>query len=71
MKQLLIKLPDEEYRAFEDYCQRTGRTKSAVIRHQISKISGGEDRNLLARRVKRIRPGKGKPLSELIREMRV
>jgi predicted DNA-binding protein len=71
MKQLLIKLSDEEYRALEEYCQRSGRTKSAVIRYQIRSLSGGEDSNLLTRRIKRIQPGKGKILSELIREMRV
>jgi predicted DNA-binding protein len=70
MKQLLIKLPDEEYMALEEYCQRTGRTKSAVIRYQISKLSGGDGSNLLTRKIERIQPGKGKLLSELIREMR-
>ncbi|MBW1698660.1 MAG: CopG family transcriptional regulator [Deltaproteobacteria bacterium] len=71
MKQLLIKLPDEEYKALEEYCSKTGRTKRAVIRYQISKLCKVESSNLLSRRIKRIKPGKGKLLSELIQEMRV
>ncbi|MEE8376917.1 MAG: hypothetical protein V3R45_00970 [Candidatus Aminicenantaceae bacterium] len=70
MKQLLVKLSDEEYRNLEEYCLSTGRTKSAVIRHQISKLRQVSTSKLLERRIKRISPGKGKLLSELIREMR-
>lgn len=70
MKQLLVKLSDEEYRDLEEYCLSTGRTKSAVIRHQISKLRQGSASKLLERRIKRITPGKGKRLSELIQEMR-
>ena len=71
MKQLLIKVPDEEYKALEDYCKRTGRTKTAVIRHQISKLNRNEGSGLLTRKIKRISPGKGKLLSEIIMEMRI
>ncbi|MCJ7582141.1 MAG: hypothetical protein MUP98_16635 [Candidatus Aminicenantes bacterium] len=70
MKQLLVKLSDEEYRSLEEYCKSSGRTKSAVIRHQISKLNQGSVSKLLERKIKRISPGKGKMLSELIREMR-
>jgi predicted DNA-binding protein len=71
MKQLLVKLSDEEYNALEEYCKKSGRTKSAVIRYHISKLKQGETSDLLHRKVQRISPGKGKLLSELIREMRV
>jgi predicted DNA-binding protein len=71
MKQLLVKLSDEEYQTLEEYCKETGRTKSAVIRYHISQLKKAEDSSLLTRRIKRISPGKGKLLSELIREMRV
>jgi len=71
MKQLLVKLSDEEYHTLEEYCKRTGRTKSAVIRFQISKLNQESASKLLKRKVERISPGKGKLLSELIREMRV
>lgn len=71
MKQLLIKLNDEEYKTLEEYCKKTGRTKSAVIRYQISKLNQGPTTELLKRKIERISPGKGKLISELIREMRV
>ena len=71
MKQLLVKLSDEEYKVLEEYCKKTGRTKSAVIRYQISKLGDGGPSSMLTRRIKRISPGKGKLLSEMIREMRV
>ena len=71
MKQLLVKLSPEEYRVLEGYCKKTGRTKSAVIRYQISKLKPDETCDLLKRKGKRIPAGKGKLLSELIREMRV
>jgi predicted DNA-binding protein len=70
MKQLLVKLSDEEYRALEQYCRTTGRTKSAVIRREIAKLPKAAPPDLLRREVRRISPGKGKLLSELIREMR-
>jgi len=70
MKQLLVKLSDEEYQTLEEYCKRTGRTKSAVIRYHISKLSEESATKLLKRKVARISPGKGKLLSELILEMR-
>ena len=71
MKQLLVKLSDEEYRTLEEYCIRTGRTKSAVIRYQISRLKQESATDLLRRKVVRISPGKGKLVSELIREMRL
>jgi len=71
MKQLLVKLSDEDYKILEDYCKKTGRTKSAVIRREISKLKNEVSYNLLRRKVKRISPGRGKLLSEIIREMRV
>jgi len=71
MKQLLIKLKDEEYKAFEEYCKKTGRTKSAVIRYQISKLNQESSAKLLKHKIERISPGKGKLISDLIREMRV
>ena len=70
MKQLLIKLSEEEYRTLEAYCQRTGRTKSAVVRYQISKLGQDSSTHLLKRKIDRIKDQKGKSLSELIREMR-
>lgn len=70
MKQLLVKLSDEEYRDLEEYCLSTGRTKSAVIRHQISKLRQVSASKLLERKIKRVSAEKGKLLSELIREMR-
>ena len=71
MKQLLIKLKDEEYKTLEEYCKKTGRTKSAVIRYQISKLNQESSAKLLKRKIERISPGKGKLISDLIREMRV
>ena len=70
MKQLLVKLSDEEYKILEDYCKKTGRTKSAVIRYHISRLDRNSESRLLKRKLKRISPGRGKLLSELIREMR-
>ena len=70
MKQLLVKLSNEENRILEEYCKKTGRTKSAVIRYQISKLKQDATPDLLGREIKRISPGKGKLLSDLIREMR-
>jgi predicted DNA-binding protein len=70
MKQLLIKLPDDEYHALDKHCKMTGRTKSAVVRHFISKLNHGDVQVFLHRKINRIAPGKGKLLSELIREMR-
>lgn len=70
MKQLLVKLSDEEYQTLEEYCKKTGRTKSAVIRYHVSKLNQESATKLLKRKVERISPGKGKLLSELIREMR-
>jgi len=71
VKQLLVKLPDEEYQVLEEYCKKTGRTKSSVIRYQISKLKDSEASSLLTRKIKRISSGKGKLLSDLIREMRM
>ena len=71
MKQLLIKLSDDEYKTLERYCTITGRTKSAVIRYFITNISHGDKQEYLHRKINRIAPGKGKLLSELIREMRI
>ena len=71
MKQLLVKLSDEEYRTLEEYCSRTGRTKSAVIRYQISRLKQESTSDLFRRKVVRISPGEGKLVSELIREMRL
>jgi len=71
MKQLLVKLSEEDYRTLEEYCRKTGRTKSAVVRREISKLKKETSGNLLRRKVKRISTGKGKLLSEIIREMRV
>ncbi|MBA7651977.1 hypothetical protein ES703_59806 [subsurface metagenome] len=70
MKQLLVKLADDEYQALEEYCKKTGRTKSAVIRYYVSKLNQGSATKLLKRKIGRISPGKGKLISELIREMR-
>ena len=70
MKQLLVKLTEEEYYNLEEYCKKTGRTKSAVIRYQISKLNQQSATELLKRKIERIPSGKGKLLSELIREMR-
>jgi predicted DNA-binding protein len=71
MKQLLVKLSEEDYRTLEEYCKKTGRTKSAVVRREISKLKKETSDSLLRRKVKRISTGKGKLLSEIIREMRV
>lgn len=71
MKQLLVKLSEEDYRTLEEYCRETGRTKSAVVRREISKLKKETSDNLLRRKVRRIPSGKGKLLSEIIREMRV
>ncbi len=71
MKQLLVKLSEEDYRTLEEYCRETGRTKSAVVRREISKLKKETSDNLLRRKVRRISSGKGKLLSEIIREMRV
>lgn len=70
MKQLLVKLTDEEYQTLEEYCKKTGRTKSAVIRYHVSKLNQVSATKLLKRKIERISPGKGKLISELIREMR-
>ncbi len=70
MRQLLVKLSEEDYRILDEYCRKTGRTKSAVIRREISKLKKESSDNLLRRKIKRISPGKGKLFSELIREMR-
>lgn len=70
MKQLLIKLPDDEYQLLNEYCKQTGRTKSAVVRYYISKLNQDDTLDFLHRKVNRISPGQGKLLSELIREMR-
>ena len=71
MKQLLVKLPDDEYQLLNEYCKQTGRTKSAVVRYYISKLNQDESLDFLHRKVNRISPGQGKLLSELIREMRL
>jgi len=71
MKQLLVKLSNEENRILEEYCKKTGRTKSAVIRFQISKLKDESRYELRTRKIRRISTGKGKLVSELIREMRV
>ena len=70
MRQLLVKLSEEDYRTLEEYCRKTGRTKSTVIRREISKLKKETSYNLLRRKIKRISPGKGKLVSKLIREMR-
>ena len=70
MKQLLVKLSDEEFSVLEEYCKKTGRTKSAVIRYHISKLNDKSASRLSQRKIKRISPGKGKLVSELILEMR-
>jgi len=71
MKQLLVKLSNEENRILEGYCKKTGRTKSAVIRFQISKLKDESRYELRTRKIRRISTGKGKLVSELIKEMRV
>jgi hypothetical protein len=71
MKQLVVDLSEEEYQVLEEYCKKTGKTESAVISDQICKLKNESPSDLLKRRVKRISPGRGKLLSELIREMRV
>jgi predicted DNA-binding protein len=70
MRQLLVKLSEDDYKILEEYCKKTGRTKSAVIRREISKLKKETSYNLLRRKIHRISPGKGKLFSELIREMR-
>ena len=70
MRQLLVKLSEEDYKILEEYCRKTRRTKSAVIRREIAKLKRETSYNLLRRKIKRISPGKGKLVSELIREMR-
>jgi len=70
MKQLLVKLTDDEFNVLEEYCKKTGRTKSAVIRYHISKLNDKPVSDLRHRKIKRISPGKGKLVSELILEMR-
>jgi len=70
MRQLLVKLSEEDYIILEEYCRKTGRTKSAVIRREISKLKKETSYNLLRRKIHRISPGRGKLFSELIREMR-
>jgi len=70
MRQLLVKLSEEDYRTLEEYCRKTGRTKSTVIRREISKLKKETSYNLLRRKIKRVSPGKGKLVSKLIREMR-
>lgn len=54
----------------EEYCERTGRSKTAVIRYQILKLNQESPSDLAGCKVKRIPLGAGKLLSELIREMR-
>lgn len=71
MKQLLVKLSNEEYQKLEKYCTKTGRTKSAVIRYHISKLPEERGKSLIRRKINRISPGKGKLLSKIIQEMRV
>ena len=70
MKQLLVKLSEEDYRILEEYCNKTGRTKSAVIRREIAKLKAETSYDLLHRKIKRVLPGRGKLVSELIKEMR-
>lgn len=70
MKQLLVKLSDEEFNVLEEYCKKTGRTKSAVIRYHISKLNDRPVGEIRSRKITRISPGKGKLVSELILEMR-
>ena len=70
MKQLLVKLSEDEYRMLDEYCKRTGRTKSAVIRYQISKLEQDSASKLLKRKVDRVVDQRGRLLSELIGEMR-
>jgi predicted DNA-binding protein len=70
MRQLLVKLSEEDYKILEEYCQKTGRTKSAVIRREISKLKKETSYNLLRRKINRISSGRGKLFSEIIREMR-
>jgi predicted DNA-binding protein len=70
MRQLLVKLSEDDYKILEEYCKKTGRTKSAVIRREISKLKKETSYNLLRRKIHRISPGKGRLFSELIREMR-
>lgn len=70
MKQLLVKLSEEDYQILQEYCRKTGRTKSAVIRREIAKLKNETSGSLLHRKIKRISSGKGKLLSVLIREMR-
>ncbi|MGD9345926.1 MAG: hypothetical protein PVH84_08705 [Candidatus Aminicenantes bacterium] len=70
MKQLLVKLSDEEFSVLEEYCKKTGRTKSAVIRYHISKLNDKPVGDLRSRKIKRISPGIGKLVSEHILEMR-
>lgn len=70
MKQLLVKLSDEEYEMLENYCKKAGKTKSGVIRHQIFKLREDASADLATRKIARISPGKGKLVSDLVREMR-
>lgn len=70
MKQLLVKLTDQEYQALEEYCKNTGRTKSSVIRYQISKLSRPSGASLIKRKINRISLGRGRLLSEVVLEMR-
>ena len=70
MKQLLVKLSDEEYNLLDRYCRKTGRTKSAAVKYYISKLGSDESSALLTRKIQRISPGKGGLLSDLILEMR-
>ena len=70
MKQLLVKLSDEEYRLLDTYCRQTGRTKSAVIRYYIANLRKENSTDYLRRKVKRISSGKGGLVSDIIREMR-
>jgi predicted DNA-binding protein len=70
MKQLLVKLSEEEYKILEEYCRKTSRTKSAVIRREIARLKKETSYNLLHRKINRISHGKGKSVSEIIREMR-
>jgi hypothetical protein len=70
MRQLLVKLSEEDYKILEEYCRKTSRSKSAVVRREIAKLKADASHDLLRRKIKRISPGKGKLVSELIREMR-
>ena len=67
MKQLLVKLSDEEYQTLETYCKRTQITKRADIRYEISKQKDYGQSGHLKSKEERISPCKGKIVSHMNR----